>query len=41
MSTIIIGSVVFVGLYLFTAYFISDHCTKEVVDDEVKSSYRL
>lgn len=40
MSGILIGSIAFVGLFIVSAYIISDQVTKDVSDDNLKSEYR-
>ena len=40
METILIGTGSFLGIFLIAAFFISESATKDVVDVELKSSYR-
>jgi len=40
MGAILLGSIVFIVIFLVAAFLIQDHVTKEVNDPNVKSEYR-
>ena len=40
MAGVLIGSIVFLGLYIVSAYFISDKVTRDETNEKLKSEYR-
>lgn len=40
MAAIIIGSVIFIVIFIAAAVLIQNHVTKEVSDEKIKSEYR-
>lgn len=40
MGAILLGSIVFIVLFLVAAFLIQDHVTKEVNDQNLKAEYR-